>query len=121
MTLRTRGERKVSMPPTVFLSRLLQHVLPRGLVRIRHFGLLAPANVHTRLAEARRALLGPHASPPVSLDAEPVVVKQRDDEPTHIRLYRELTGIDLRACPRCLSLSMRSHPLPPFSQPRAPP
>ena len=115
VTFRTRGDKSVSMPPGVFLSRLLQHVLPRGLVRIRHFGLLASANVHTRLADARRALS------PAPVDAKPVVKERCDDEPAHIRLYRELTGIDLRACPRCFSLSMRSHPLPRLPQPRAPP
>jgi hypothetical protein len=28
----------------------LQHVLPKGFVRIRHYGIMAPINVNTRLA-----------------------------------------------------------------------
>ena len=45
-----------------FLRRFLLHVLPRGFVKIRHFGLLAPANVNTKLAVARR-LLAPTPDP----------------------------------------------------------
>jgi hypothetical protein len=41
-----------------FIRRFLLHVLPRRFVRIRHFGLLAGRNIHTRLVEAR-ALLAP--------------------------------------------------------------
>ena len=39
-----------------FIRRFLLHVLPKGFVRIRHFGLLASKNVSTRLESARRLL-----------------------------------------------------------------
>src|SRR5262249_52612075 len=39
------------------LRRFLQHVLPRGLVKIRHYGLLANAQREGRLTLCRRLLL----------------------------------------------------------------
>jgi hypothetical protein len=40
-----------------FLRRFVQHVLPRGFVKIRHYGLLANAQREARLALCRRLLL----------------------------------------------------------------
>ena len=48
-----------------FLRRFLLHVVPRGFVRIRHFGLLANAQRRATIAQARH-LLGVAPSPPVS-------------------------------------------------------
>ena len=51
-----------------FLRRVLLHVLPRGFVRVRHFGLLANAQRRGSIAQAR-SLLSP--SPPTSSSANP--------------------------------------------------
>jgi hypothetical protein len=40
-----------------FLRRFVQHVLPKGFVKIRHYGLLANAEREARLALCRRLLL----------------------------------------------------------------
>jgi hypothetical protein len=40
-----------------FLRRFVQHVLPRGFVKIRHYGLLANRHREARLALCRRLLL----------------------------------------------------------------
>jgi hypothetical protein len=40
-----------------FLWRFVQHVLPKGFVKIRHYGLLAPRGRNDRLALCRRLLL----------------------------------------------------------------
>ena len=40
-----------------FLRRLVLHVLPRGFVKIRHYGLLANRRRALRLEQARRLLL----------------------------------------------------------------
>jgi hypothetical protein len=40
-----------------FLRRFVQHVLPKGFVKIRHYGLLANAQREARLALCRRLLL----------------------------------------------------------------
>ena len=48
-----------------FLRRFLLHVLPRGFVRIRHFGLLANAHRRRNIACAQQ-LLGVTTPPPSS-------------------------------------------------------
>ena len=49
-----------------FIGRFLQHVLPRGFKRIRHYGLLGPAYKAEHLAAARAALDAPAPQPQVS-------------------------------------------------------
>jgi len=121
VVFRTRFPRTASLPPRIFLARFLSHVLPPGFVRIRHYGLLASGNVRGRLAQAQRVL-----EPSRSTDPVPAVVvdgvrdQEDEDEPLFVRLYRELTGIDLRVCPRCDG-ALRPHPLPTTAQERAPP
>ena len=45
-----------------FIRRFLQHVLPKGFVKVRYYGLLSPSHRHL-LAAARQALSGPTTSP----------------------------------------------------------
>jgi len=56
IVLRTRGERTCTLPPVEFVRRFLLHILPPQFRKIRHYGLLAPSNVNTRLVAARLAL-----------------------------------------------------------------
>jgi hypothetical protein len=110
VVFRTRLQRTATLPPEVFLARLLQHVLPHGFVRIRHYGLLASGNVHGALAKAKSLLeiSRPQTTPPTASTA---AAPARDEPPLYERLYRELTGIDLRVCAHCGG-AMNSHPLP---------
>jgi hypothetical protein len=73
-----------------FLRRFLLHVLPKGFVRIRHYGLLAGPNVATKL-ERCRWLLGPATSP-----LRTVVPSK-----TWVERLLEWTGQDVMCCPRC--------------------
>lgn len=41
---KTRLWKVMTLPGLQFISRFLQHVLPRGFTKIRHYGLLTPAN-----------------------------------------------------------------------------
>ena len=70
-----------------FLRRFLIHVVPRGFMRIRHFGLLANRTRRATLTRCRD-LLG---HPPTA-DAQPDSVAV---------LMHRLTGIDLARCPVC--------------------
>ena len=72
--------RTMTLAVMEFLRRFIQHVLPRGFVRIRHFGYLATACRTERLALARALLAQPL---PVRLD------DTRDSPAAHW------------ACPRC--------------------
>jgi hypothetical protein len=52
-----RGHTKImALAVDEFLRRFLLHVLPRGFVRIRHFGLLANAQRRVTIASARQLL-----------------------------------------------------------------
>jgi hypothetical protein len=72
-----------------FIRRFLLHVLPKGFVRIRHYGLLAGVNVATKLADCRRLLGAPR---------EP-----QGERPVKTWLARllEWTGPEPMRCPRC--------------------
>jgi hypothetical protein len=49
--------KRLTLEATEFLRRFVQHVLPRGFVKVRHYGLLANRQREARLAVCRRLLL----------------------------------------------------------------
>jgi hypothetical protein len=67
-----RSRRTLRLPVQRFLHRFLQHVLPRGLQRIRHFGFLSAAA--TAQWQRVRALLDWQAPPPTPTPPAPVPV-----------------------------------------------
>lgn len=102
VTFRTRGAQTVTVAPVDFLRRFVQHVLPKGFVKIRYHGLMASGSVRTRLALAKRLL-----------EASPMPTTETFTRPP--RDFRELllrlTGVDIRRCPRCAVGVMLRHPL----------
>ena len=72
-----------------FLRRVLLHVLPRGFVRIRHYGFLANCNRTAAIARCREEF-GPEQLPPEAPLRE-----------TWIELHLRLTGVDVTLCPAC--------------------
>jgi len=54
-----------------FLRRFVQHVLPKGFVKVRHYGLLANRHRAEKLALARRLLLPLAVGAAASTNAEP--------------------------------------------------
>ena len=86
---RKHGDRLLpnKLPVEEFIRRFLLHVLPRGFVRIRHFGFLA--NPAKALRAKCRQLLGLSPNPPA-------ITKKSTHE-----LMLQLTGIDITRCPRC--------------------
>lgn len=83
----TGGKRTIAMPGEQFIARLLQHVLPTGFKRIRHYGLLAPAAKTDRLALARRLLAMPQANPQAREGAQ--------------SFMRRVAAIEIERCPQC--------------------
>ena len=68
---RPKGRQKeLTLSGEEFTRRFLQHVLPRGFVRVRHYGLLANRGRESKLAVCRRLLLV--ATVVVVAEAEPV-------------------------------------------------
>ena len=56
VVFRTRDKKVCELEPLEFMRRFLLHVLPRGFVKIRHFGLYAAGHVNSKLAAARFAI-----------------------------------------------------------------
>ena len=50
-------QKKMTLTAEEFLRRFMQHVLPKGFVKVRHYGLLANRQRAERLEECRRLLL----------------------------------------------------------------
>ncbi len=96
VTFRTRGEETATLHPHEFLRRFLQHVLPPGFVKLRHYGLLAPGNVNTRLVTAREVL---ERRFPVAPRAP--VAAATAEETTWVDLLHRLTGHDVTRCAKC--------------------
>jgi Putative transposase/Transposase zinc-binding domain len=59
-------QRKMTLTATEFLRRYVEHVLPRGFVRIRHFGFLTNNRRSVLLTLARELLAIPPPSPEMS-------------------------------------------------------
>jgi hypothetical protein len=81
------GKRVVAIDGVQFIGRLLQHVLPSGFKRIRHYGLLAPAAKGQRLALARALLAMPAPNPRALEDAA--------------AFMQRVAAIDIERCTHC--------------------
>ncbi len=88
VTFRTKDGKAITLTPVDFLARFVQHVLPKGFVKIRHFGLYAATHVK-KLLERARALL---RRPRVESSASPAT--------SFIEVLLALTGRDVRRWPR---------------------
>jgi Putative transposase/Transposase zinc-binding domain len=92
-------QRLVTITAPEFIRRFLWHVLPPRFVKIRHYGLMAPANARTKLEKAR-ALLSLQA--PEATAAPPGLELDTPSETnTWQDMLRALTGVDLTLCPNC--------------------
>ncbi len=49
-------EKQMALPVDQFLGRFLQHVLPRGFMRVRHFGFLGGPSANQQLEHIRRLI-----------------------------------------------------------------
>lgn len=65
---RDGSTRRCTLPARQFLARFLQHVLPRGFAKVRHYGLASPT-CRPHLETARTLL--PSTSPPVASSNAP--------------------------------------------------
>jgi hypothetical protein len=129
VVFRTRGDQTARLSPIDFTRRFLDHVLPPGVVKIRHFGLHASANVNGPL-ETARALLPPALPEAPSADAE--LRAGADGDPVELppgdlgslpwqSLLAALTTIDLDVCSACHARAVIRIPLPLNQAARPPP
>jgi hypothetical protein len=70
-----------------FVARLLQHVLPAGFKRVRHYGLLAAPVKAAALAHARQLLHMPQPNPLAAEDAQ--------------AFMRRVAAVEIGRCPHC--------------------
>ena len=88
-----------------FVRRFLLHVLPKGLRKVRHYGLYAPGTVHRDLEEARAQLPDrPAAGMPTELEAEAILAACERTVATRDRAKDRLV------CPHCEG-HLRTEPL----------
>jgi hypothetical protein len=71
-----------------FIRRFLMHILPKGFVKIRHYGILANRNKQTKLELCRKLTLSP-------------VYKSRFEGLGSDQIMCLLAGRDVRLCPEC--------------------
>jgi hypothetical protein len=98
------------LDPQEFIGRFLTHVLPKGFMRIRHYGILANRAKRDKLAHARTALDAPPA--PQTPEAETVEA-----------FWLRVAHRDIHLCPHCHAGHMIVLPIrtPPARAPPAPP
>jgi len=98
-------QRLVTLTAPEFIRRFLLHVLPPRFVKIRHYGLMAPGNVKTKLEQARTLLSLQAPGAPKEPQA------QESDSPSSTQTWQErlraLTGVDLTSCPNCAGRLLR--------------
>jgi hypothetical protein len=81
------GKRVVCLDGVEFVRRFMLHILPKGIKRIRHYGLLAAGCKAVKLAQARVAL----AMPVSNLQATESAAE----------FMRRIKAIDIVKCPSC--------------------
>jgi len=112
VTFVTKGDRAVTLAPVEFLRRFLDHVLPRGFTKIRHYGLLAACHATSTLESARALLAPARNSPATPRDSEAVSEPHTPQSPLEWLL--EVTRIDALRCPRCADGQLTTRPLIPL-------
>ncbi|MGH2602112.1 MAG: IS91 family transposase [Dehalococcoidia bacterium] len=105
------NKRTLRLAGTEFIERFLQHVLPHGFKRIRHYGLLGPAHKGARLAAARSAL--------AAAQPQPAVIE------SVAAFMQRVANIEWSACPHCrlgrFKVLLAIAPQRPCQPSRAPP
>jgi hypothetical protein len=86
---RRRGNhpKVMTLPADEFIRRFLLHVLPKGFMRIRHYGVLGNRCRTLQVATCRRLFAQP-----------PLTPLPRESSAT---VMRRLTGMDIERCPQC--------------------
>jgi hypothetical protein len=89
VTFRTKNGKTVTVTPVEFLRRFVQHVLPDGFHKIRHYGLYAGA------AEDARLVAQEHLAPKPSTRTTTAITSTWSEQ------LREVSGRDILHCPQC--------------------
>ena len=101
----TSKTKTLTLTGVEWIRRFFLHVLPKGFVKIRHYGLLANRNKKTKLALSRKLTGSP-------------ALKAKFAGLTTVEILCILTGKDITRCPSCharprqdaVSFSQRASP-----------
>lgn len=97
------NQRKIAtVPVDAYLHRYLQHVLPKGFCRMRHYGLLASRCKQEKLARCREHLGVAAPAPPAKKSTAEWIL--------------QITGIDITRCPECGQPGLQRSELPPLRE-----
>ena len=76
--------KEMALPAIEFLRRFLLHVVPKGFMRIRHYGITANCRRQQKLARCREVLgttPAPPAAPPLPAEADTAAATPEDTTP----------------------------------------
>ena len=93
-----RKEKIMTLSAMEFIRRFLLHVLPKGFMKIRHYGLLGNRNKTKKLTLCKRLTNTP--------------IRPKEKLPT-LQLIQKLIGHDISTCPVCGTLLRHTIGLPP--------
>lgn len=88
-------KKTVTLSGIEFIRRFLMHVLPRKFVKVRHYGILANRNKHTKLALCRKLTKSP-------------LFKPKFEGLSTIEVASILLKKDLTLCPGCKKAHLES-------------
>lgn len=85
------NEKLLTMSGVEFVRRFLMHILPKGFVKLRHFGILGNRNKKTKLELCRKLIksMVVFVSEYVNMSAAEILMK--------------ITGKDITKCPACIT------------------
>lgn len=89
---------QITLSPAEFLRRFLMHVLPKGFVKIRHYGILSNRSKKVKLAICRNAVKRSYPKPML-------------EGLTAVQIIMVLFGIDVHRCPQCASRNIKRVPI----------
>lgn len=87
-------KKRITLKKTEFIRRFLMHVLPKGFVKIRHYGLLANRNKKTKLKLCRKLTNSP-------------TYKSRFQGLSVLEVVSYIMKKDVSLCPGCKKTPLR--------------
>ena len=85
----------VTLAPVEFIRRLLMHILPKGVVKIRYYGIFSNRTKKVKLAICRNIIKGNYSKPLL-------------EGLTAAQIIFLLFGVDVYKCPKCSSRNLKT-------------
>ena len=82
-------EKLLTLTGVEFMRRFLMHVLPKGFIKLRSFGLLSNVNQKTKLELCRK-------------HTHSILIKPIYKDLSTVEIIKLITGRDITKCPSCI-------------------